>query len=150
MKKKRVTKKKAARKVKSKAKTKAKPKKTYDRDSYHLPIRSEYELTVALAEDLQDAWKKIRRFADELGEQTSHTSAKAMMFNRSYCYMFMRPKKSYIELVFFLREEQDGPPIFKTERRSKTKVSHIVRLIHEDQVESPLTDWIAQSYLEAE
>jgi hypothetical protein len=130
-------------------KKKAKKKKS-ERDTYHLPVRSEYELIVDLPEELQDAWKKIRRYADELGEQTSHTSAKAMMFNRTFCYMFMRPKKSYIELVFFLREEQDGPPIFRTERRSKTKVSHTVRLIHEDQVETPLTDWIAQSYLEAD
>ena len=145
-----IAKKKSAAKPKKKAAAKKTGKKKVikatEYESYHYEPRSEYELTENLNEELKDAWRKVKNFATDLGEQRVYTSARAMMFARRVCYFFLRPKKAYIELVFFLSEEQSDPLIFRAEESSKTRFSHTVKLIHEDQVESPLTDWLQEAY----
>ena len=140
------TAKKAVKKNVKKKAAKTKVFKATEYESYHYEPRSEYELTENLNEELKDAWVKVKNFATELGEQRVYTSARAMMFARRVCYFFLRPKKAYIELVFFLSEEQSDPLIFRTEESSKTRISHTVKLIHEDQVESPVTDWLQEAY----
>lgn len=104
------------------------------------------DVTRDLNEDFRDAWKKLKAFAGELGDQRIYASTKAVMFARDVCYMFVRPKKSYLELVFFLNREFEDPALKKPYRVSKTKWGYTMRVIHEDQIEEPLTDWIRESY----
>jgi hypothetical protein len=117
-----------------------KVKKSYE--SYHLPVRAESEQMRDMNEDLREAWLKLRAFARSLGEHKFHTSAKAMMFTCRLCYMFVRPKKAYLEVTFFSAEELKHPQIAKATRVSKSRVANIFRLVHADQVEEPLTSWI--------
>lgn len=132
-----------------KTKTKKKPRKrskALDRENYHLPVRSEEEQLEGLSEDLKEAWTKLRSFLLSLGEQGSHTSHKSIMFNRKTCYAFVRPKKSFIELNFFLPKSVDSPLVKKSSAVSKTKYVNIVPIIHADQVEEPITDWLREAY----
>lgn len=115
----------------------------------HLPIRSEQEQIRPLHEDLQDAWERLKEVLMELGEQRFHTSHRAMMFSRHTCYAFVRPKKKYLETTFFLRESVKSPLIKKLDTRSRTKFAHVVHLVHRDQVEAPLTDWLAKAFEES-
>lgn len=58
----------------------AKKRKTPERDSYHLPVRSESEQFEGLPEDLLEAWRQLRRFLISLGDQEIRTSHRSIMF----------------------------------------------------------------------
>ncbi|MES3039405.1 MAG: DUF5655 domain-containing protein [Bdellovibrionota bacterium] len=166
-------------KTKSKAqvKTKAKPHKSAEADSKSKKAKTKYtgltnchnclmqydpavghecepvserQLISQLNEDLQDAFNQLREQAVQIGEQRIYNNARAVMFARRVCYMFMRPKKKYIEVCFFLPKKLNDPSIHQTHQVSKTKVAHTVRMVHPDQVGSPLTDWLSEAFLLAE
>ena len=107
---------------------------------------TEAALTEDLSEDLRDAWERLRETAAEFGEQRIYASHKSIMFARKACYFFVRPKKSALEVVFFLGRTLKAPQVKRTERPSRAKVAHVVHLTHRDQVEAPITDWLREAY----
>ncbi len=133
-------------KQKSSAKKAPLPTPSTQKDYYHYPARSEAEQMRGLPEDLQDAWVKLRALLTSFGEQRIYTSNKAIMFARRVCHAFVRPKKNYLELVFFLREPLKSDLLKKVESFTKTKSAHMYVLKHPDQVEEPLSDWLREAY----
>lgn len=137
--------KKSAGKKTSGRKTLSKKKRSYE--DFHVTARetTEAALTMNLDEDLREAWMELRSFASSLGPQRIYASHNSIMFAKSVCYCFVRPKKSYIETVIFLkREAHEGD--FKIRPVSKTKFSHTFKLIHRDQVEGALTDAVREAF----
>ena len=107
---------------------------------------TEGALTADLSEDLRDAWERLRETAAEFGEQRIYASHHCIMFSRTACYFFVRPKKSVLEVVIFLGRPLRGPQIRRTDRPSQAKYSHIVHIRHRDEVEPPITEWIREAY----
>src|SRR5262245_52321753 len=107
---------------------------------------TEANLTRDLSEDLKDAWERLRETAVEFGQQRIYASHNSIMFSRKACYFFVRPKKKYLEVVFFLGRAVRSPKIRQTLQSSRAKVAHVVRVTHRDEVESPLTDWLQTAY----
>jgi hypothetical protein len=107
---------------------------------------TEAALTADLSEDLREAWERLRENAAELGEQRIYASHNSIMFARKACYCFVRPKKSFLELCVFLGRAVRSPIVARSDRSSRTKVYHIIRIRHRDQVEPPLTDWLREAY----
>ena len=107
---------------------------------------TEAALTAELPEDLREAWDRLRETAAEFGEQRIYASHKSIMFGRKSCYFFVRPKKSFLEVVFFLGRALKAPQVKRSERPSRTKLAHIVHVTHRDQVEAPITDWLREAY----
>ena len=107
---------------------------------------TEAALTEHLSDDLREAWERLRESAAQLGEQRIYASGTCIMFARDTCYAFVRPKSSLLELCIFLGREVKSPQIRRADRRSKTKVAHILRITHRDEVEPPLTDWLQEAY----
>jgi len=107
---------------------------------------TEAALTGDLAEDLREAWERLRESAAELGEQRIYASLNSIMFARKTCYCFVRPKRKYLEVCIFLRRTQPSPLVHKTTPASRTKVAHLIRLTHRDQVEEPITSWLREAY----
>jgi hypothetical protein len=68
------------------------------------------------------------------------------MFARKACYFFVRPKKRHLEVCVFLGRPVKAPQIRRVEPSSKTKLAHVLRLTHRDEVESPVTDWLREAY----
>jgi hypothetical protein len=68
------------------------------------------------------------------------------MFSRKACYFFVRPKKKYLEVWFFLGRTLKAPLVRKTMPASKVKVVHLVQVTHRDEVEAPLTDWLQEAF----
>jgi hypothetical protein len=68
------------------------------------------------------------------------------MFARKVCYLFVRPKPKRLEVVFFLGRRLRSPLVRRIEPTSKVKFAHIVHVIHRDEVEAPLTDWLKEAY----
>lgn len=126
-------------------KQKATKKYRHHPDHYN---KSEDFLIQNLEEDLREAWLKIREFGHSLGEQRIYASGKAIMFSRKVCYFFVRRKKSYLEVVIFLKNRKSGAPFKPITPVSKTKFAHTFRLVHCDQVEGDLTDAIAEAFHE--
>jgi len=107
---------------------------------------TEAALTQDLSEDLRDAWERLRETAADFGEQRIYASHRSIMFSRRACYFFVRPKKSALEVVFFLRRTLRAPQVRRTERPSRSKTAHVVQIRHRDEVEPPLTDWLREAY----
>jgi len=107
---------------------------------------TEENLTRDLSEDLLDAWERLRETATEFGDQRIYASHSSIMFSREVCYFFVRPKRKLLEVWFFLGRTLKHSMIRKAIQSSKVKVAHLVTVNHRDQVEAPLTDWLAEAY----
>jgi len=107
---------------------------------------TEQALTKDLPDDLREAWDRLRETAAALGEQRIYASHHSIMFARKTCYGFVRPKRSFLELVIFLGRTVRSPKIRRADASSKTKVYHVVPIRHRDEVEAPITDWLAEAY----
>jgi hypothetical protein len=111
---------------------------------------TEAALTQDLSEDLRDAWDRLRETAAELGEQRIYASGSCIMFSRTACYFFVRPKRKVLEVCIFLGRRVKAPQIRRSEPTSARKIAHIVHVTHRDEVESPITDWIQEAYEKSE
>jgi hypothetical protein len=107
---------------------------------------TELALTKDLSEDLRDAWERVRETAVEFGEQRIYASHHSIMFSRKACYFFVRPRRARLEVIFFLARTVKSPLVNKTMRTSRSKVAHRVHIIHRDQVEAPVTEWLREAY----
>lgn len=107
---------------------------------------TEQALTKDLSEDLRDAWERVRETAADLGEQRIYASHNSIMFARKACYFFVRPKRTRLELCIFIGRTIKSPLVRKTVVTSRTKVAHLINIVHRDQIEAPLTDWIEEAY----
>ena len=115
-------------------------------DAHDCWTTTEAALTSGLSDDLREAWERLRETAVEFGEQRIYASHHCIMFSRTACYFFVRPKKSALEIVFFLGRTLKAPRIRRTEPSSQTKVAHFVHVRHRDEVEPPITDWLREAY----
>jgi TfoX/Sxy family transcriptional regulator of competence genes len=111
---------------------------------------TEAALTADLSDDLRDAWERLRETAAEFGDQRIYASHHSIMFARSSCYFFVRPKKSYLEVVVFLGRALKAPQVKRADEASGLKVANFIRITHRDQVEPPVTDWLKEAYEWAE
>jgi hypothetical protein len=107
---------------------------------------TEAALTADLADDLREAWERLRDTATQFGEQRIYASHHSIMFSRASCYFFVRPKKSVLEVCVFLGRRVTAPQIRRADRTSKTKVAHVLHIRHRDEVEAPITDWLREAY----
>jgi hypothetical protein len=107
---------------------------------------TEAALTEDLAEDLRDAWDRLRETAVSFGEQRIYASHHSIMFSRKACYFFVRPKRSFLEVCIFLDRRLKAPQVRRADRTSTTKTVNIVRVRHRDEVEAPITDWLKEAY----
>jgi hypothetical protein len=107
---------------------------------------TEAALTRDLPEHLRDAWERLRETAVEFGDQRIYASHNSIMFARKTCYSFVRPKRRMLEVCFFLGRTLRAPLVRKAMPASRTRIAHIVHVVHRDQVEPPLTDWLKEAY----
>ena len=103
-------------------------------------------LTSDLAVDLQEAWERLREAAAAFGDQRIYASHKSIMFARESCYFFVRPKRTFLELCVFLGRAVKAPQVRRVDRVSKSKLRHTIPVRHRDEVEPPITDWLAEAY----
>ena len=107
---------------------------------------TEAALTADLSEDLHEAWERLRETAEEFGDQRVYASHHSIMFSRTSCYFFVRPKRTFLEVVVFLGRVVRAPQIRRADRTSRSKVAHVIRVTHRDQVEAPITEWLREAY----
>jgi hypothetical protein len=130
---------KTSKKSKSSAKSSSVPKSHYDWNV------TEAQLIDGLNEDLRDAWHKLRDFAAGLGTQRIYASALSIMFSKKVCYFFVRPRKTFLEVWIFLPRKIEGLTSMHGPTK-KLKYCNLFKVIHADQIEEPLTDWIREAF----
>jgi hypothetical protein len=81
---------------------------------------TETALTKDLSEDLREAWARLRETAAELGEQRIYASHNSIMFARTSCYFFVRPKRTFLEVCVFLGRALKAPMCGTAPSTSKT------------------------------
>jgi hypothetical protein len=106
---------------------------------------TEAELIDDLSEDLRDAWKKLRAYAAGLGPQRIYASAQSIMFAKKVCYFYVRPRKTSLEVWIFLPRKLKGLTFMQGPGK-KVKYCNLFKVIHPDQIEEPLTDWIREAF----
>ena len=107
---------------------------------------TEAALTADLSEDLRDAWERLRETAADFGEQRIYASHQSIMFSRTSCYFFVRPRRTFLEVCVFLGREVRDPQVRRVTRTSASKFAHILQIRHRDQVEPPITDLLREAY----
>jgi uncharacterized protein DUF5655 len=107
---------------------------------------TEAALTAELSDDLLEAWERLRETAVEFGAQRIYASHNSIMFSRRSCYFFVRPKRTFLELVVFLGRALKAPQVRRAVHSSKSKIAHVIAIRHRDEVEAPITDWLREAY----
>ena len=107
---------------------------------------TEAALTEHLSDDLREAWERVRETAAAFGDQRIYASGTAIMFSRDSCYLFVRPRRSFLEVCVFLGRAVRASQVRRVERKSASKLVNIVQIRHRDEVEPPLTDWLQEAY----
>ncbi len=107
---------------------------------------TEAALTRDLPEKLREAWERLRETAVAFGEQRIYASHHSIMFSRKACYFFVRPKAKYVELCIFLGRLETSPRIRTVYESSSAKRAHMLRVVHRDEVEAPITTWMREAY----
>lgn len=107
---------------------------------------TEDALTRELPDDIRDAWERLRETAVEFGEQRIYASHSSIMFARKVCHFFVRPRPKRLEVVFFLGRPLKSPLVKRIDQTSSVKWAHLVHIVHRDQVEPPLTEWLREAY----
>ena len=115
-------------------------------ESHDCWTTTEAALTRDLSEDLRDAWERLRETAAEFGDQRVYASHHSIMFSRTSCYFYVRPKSKYLEICVFLDRPVQAAQIRRVTPASRTRLAHFIRLTHRDQVEAPITDWLRRAY----
>src|ERR1700746_1066419 len=117
-----------------------------DGEEHNCWTTTEATLTQELSDDLPDAWERLRETAVSFGDQRIYASHKSIMFSRKSCYLFVRPKRSFLELCLFLGRTLKAPQVRRIQRASKSKVVHVIHIRHRDEVGAPITDWLREPY----
>jgi hypothetical protein len=107
---------------------------------------TEAALTADLHEDLREAYDRLRATAAAIGDQRIYASHNSIMFARRTCYCFVRPKRAWLEVCVFLGRELGAPLVKRIDRVSRTKVAHMLRVTHRDEIEPPMSDWLREAY----
>jgi hypothetical protein len=107
---------------------------------------TEAALTSELSPDLREAWERLRETAAGFGEQRIYASHHSIMFSRTSCYFFVRPKQKCLEVCVFLGRPLRAPQVRRVDQSSRTKIAHTLRISHRDEVEPPITDWLREAY----
>jgi hypothetical protein len=108
---------------------------------------TEAALTRRLSDDLREAWQRLRETAAGFGEQRIYASHHSIMFSHKTCYFVVRPKQKYLQLCVFLGRRLEAPQVRRVDQASKSKLYHLIRITHRDEVEPPITDWLQEAYM---
>jgi Domain of unknown function (DUF5655) len=116
------------------------------REAHDCWTTTESALTADLSDDLREAWERLRDTAADFGDQRIYASHNSIMFSRTSCYFFVRPKKTFLEVCVFLGRTVKAPQVRRVDRASRSKTAHVIRVTHRDEVEAPLTVWLREAY----
>jgi hypothetical protein len=91
-------------------------------------------------------YQKIIQSVDKLGDYTVSPIKDYIMLKNKSTFLTIKPRKTYLDISFFLATPSDEFPIFKSIRASRNRVRHAARFDKPSDVSSLVLKWIKQSY----
>src|SRR5712692_10767971 len=85
---------------------------------------TEAALTGDLSEDLRDAWERLRETAVAFGDQRIYASGTAIMFSRESCCLFVRPRRSFLQVCVFLGRAVRAPQVRRAQVNVEAREHH--------------------------
>ncbi len=98
------------------------------------------------AANVKAVYEKIIRETKKFGKVNVSPVQSSIMLKNVSTFANMRLMKSCVDVDFFLPEETNEFPVYKTFRYTKSKVVHYVRLENPSEVDSQFINWLKISY----
>ena len=92
-----------------------------DGEAHDCWTTTETALTQDLSGDLRDAYERLRETALTFGDQRIYASHNSIMFARTSCYFFVRPKQRS-SMCVFLGRALKAPQVRRVDTASKSKI----------------------------
>lgn len=96
--------------------------------------------------NVKEVYEKILKETKKFGKVNVSPVKSGILLKNVSTFLGIKPGKTFIDVDFFLPEETNEFPIYKTLRYTKNKVVHYVRLESPKEVDKQLVTWIKTSY----
>ena len=96
--------------------------------------------------NVRTVYDKILREAKKFGKVNISPVQTSIMFKNVSTFLGINLRKDSLDISFFLPEETNEFPVYKTFRYGKNKVAHSVRLESPSEVDKQLVNWMKISY----
>jgi hypothetical protein len=97
---------------------------------------------------LIDLYYELIKRIRPAGIFTETTSRKAITLYASSkkAFLIIEPKKSFLDIYFFLNRREDEFPIFKIAQVSRNKFAHYIRIQSPADIDRQVITWARQAY----
>lgn len=96
--------------------------------------------------NVKKVYDKILKETKKFGNVNVSPVQSGIMLKNASTFLGIRLGKTWLDMDFFLPEETNEFPIYKTMRYSKSKTVHYVRLENPKEVDKQLIGWMKISY----
>jgi hypothetical protein len=96
--------------------------------------------------NVKAVYDKILRETKKFGKINVSPVQSSIMLKNVSTFLNIRLMKNCVDVDFFLHEETNEFPVYKTFRYTKSKVVHYVRLEDPAEVDKQLVNWLKISY----
>ena len=96
--------------------------------------------------NVKAVYEKILKETKKFGEVNVSPVQSGIMLKNVSTFLSMRLGKGWLDVDFFLPQETNEFPIYKTFRYTKRKVVHYVRLESTAEVDKQLVNWLKISF----
>ncbi|MBI4930401.1 MAG: hypothetical protein HY841_06540 [Bacteroidetes bacterium] len=96
--------------------------------------------------NVKAVYEKILKETKKFGKVNVSPVKNGILLKNLSTFLGIGLKKSFLDIEFFLAEETNEFPIYKTFRYTKNKTVHYVRLENPKEVDRQLLNWLKTSY----
>ena len=96
--------------------------------------------------NVKEVYEKILKETKKFGKVNISPVQTSIMLKNVSTFLGINLRKDSVDIIFFLPEETNEFPIYKTFRYGKNKVAHSIRLESTAEVDKQLVRWMKISY----
>jgi predicted transport protein len=94
-----------------------------------------------------ESFQLLHEFALNLDDEVRCSPVKnAILYSHISSFLAVKLRKSNLQIEFLLEGEFAAFPIYKTQKVSKTKYCHFIKMDHPDEVTNEIKNWIKEAY----
>ncbi|OFX54354.1 MAG: hypothetical protein A2046_01950 [Bacteroidetes bacterium GWA2_30_7] len=118
----------------------------HENQQHSCKIISLPELLENKNENVIKVFSQLRSFLLSLDNVIENPLRNNILYSSKAIFASIKLKKSYIDFEFFLNNEIDEFPVYKTLKISKNRIVHFVKIETNENIDEQLMNWITQSY----
>ena len=115
--------------------------------NYHSCVKVNADIHFANKKpNVKAVYEKILKETKKFGKVNVSPVQSSILLKNVSTFLGIKPRKDSVDIDFFLPEETNEFPIYKTFRYTKNKAVHCVRLESPKEVDKQLVNWMKISY----